>query len=185
MITQHALPRSRTGYVYCPQSSELLGKADIPLSPETGTYPLPAHTTLVAPEGSRMLFQRHRYNTGTGKWELVDDYRFVLLYGKATAQVVANTLQLGDALPDDVTTCAPISVQAGDFQVNMWDGIRNAWALTPDYGGVPLWHKENGSPVPGIASGSPLPGHLTTVRPPLSDSPQEFDAVTGAWRAKQ
>lgn len=182
MITSSRHPTARCCYIYCLETGELLATTQAPLSSASGTYSVPANATLIEPPDTQLIpFKSSRFDARAQRWEVISDFRRVMLYSKSTSLPVANTLSLGDPLPFDVTTCAPIAFSAEDHCRNAWLENRNCWRLEPDFSGVRLWDKSDGSPSPGIPAGAALPGHLTTVTPTCSGPNQRFDDMTGEW----
>lgn len=165
-MTYRKLPTSRPAYSYDPATRELIGTIEVFLSPMEGTYPLPPSTMDFAPEGSAALFQRFRLTESLDAWEIVPDYRNVMLYAKDTARPVPNVLGLGDRLPDGVTTSQPIAFTVTDYKRNQWDEAANCWRAVHDYSQHALWEKATAMPVDPLPVGDPLPPELTTVAPP-------------------
>lgn len=98
------LPRTNTAYAYDATTGEYTGPVTVYLSELEGRYPLPPNTVATVPAPPAGLYQRHRLSPTSASWELVPDYRGVMLYSTDTAAPVANTLALGDALPQGYTT---------------------------------------------------------------------------------
>lgn len=181
-MTYKTLPASRPAYSYDPVTRELLGTITVFLSPMDGTYPLPPATVDFAPGNEAGLFKRHRLTVSLDAWEMIADYRGVMLYDKATARPVPNTLTLGDSLPDKVTTSQPIAFTAIDYKRNEWDETASTWRAIPDYSAHALWEKATALPVEPLPVGEPLPIELTTMAPPPGRSQQvKWDSETQQW----
>ena len=174
------LPASRPAYSYDPVTRELLGTINVLLSPNDGTYPLPPSTVEFSPGGPAGLFQRYRLTAALDAWEAVPDYRYVMLYAKATAQPVANALILGQMLPDEVTTSRPVAFGSDEPLRNRWDEVAGTWRVIPDYSRVPLWEKATGMPIEPLDIGQSLPHELTPLPPPHGERSQ-WDEATAAW----
>lgn len=152
------------------------------LSELEGRYPLPPNTVSTAPAAPAGLYQRHRLSPAKGTWEVVPDYRGVMLYSTDTATPVANTLALGDALPLGCTTSQPIAFLPGDFRRNVWDDARASWRADPDYSAALVWEKATGAIAPRLDAGIELPGQLTTVAPPMTvDGTLQWDEAAQRW----
>ncbi|MCS3807772.1 phage tail protein [Xanthomonas sp. 4461] len=161
------LPRTNIAYAFDPNTGEFTGPVVVYLSELEGRYPLPPNTVSTTPAPPAGLYQRHRLSSAKGAWEVVPDYRGVMLYSTDTAAPVANTLALGDALPLGCTTSQPIAFLPGDFRRNVWDDVRASWRADPDYSAVLVWEKATGAIAARLAAGIELPGQLTTVAPPM------------------
>ncbi|MGD6581374.1 phage tail protein [Xanthomonas citri pv. citri] len=177
----NTLPRTSTAYAFDPTTGEFTGPVTVYLSELEGRYPLPPNTVAAAPSPAPGLYQRHRLSSA-GTWELVADYRGVMLYSTDTAAPIANTLALGDALPAGCTTSQPIAFLPSDFRRNVWDDARASWRADPDYSAALVWEKATGAIAPRLAAGSALPGQLTTVAPPqLVDGTLQWDEAAQDW----
>ncbi|ASK99956.1 phage tail protein [Xanthomonas citri] len=176
------LPRTSTAYAFDPTTGEFTGPVTVYLSELEGRYPLPPNTVATAPGRLSGLYQRHRLSPASGTWELVPDYRGVMLYSTDTAAPIANTLALGDALPAGCTTSQPIAFLPSDFRRNVWDDARASWRADPDYSAALVWEKATGAIAPRLAAGIALPGQLTTVAPPrLVDGTLQWDDAAQNW----
>jgi len=100
-------PNTILGFSFDPKNGQYLGAIDIVRQDFDGRYPLPKYTVLFAPLDTPGPYQTLRINAQQTAWEVVDDFRNQRLYSKITAQPVANTLLLGQFLPDDLTLIAP------------------------------------------------------------------------------
>ncbi|WP_164273367.1 phage tail protein [Stenotrophomonas sp. B1-1] len=184
-MSYKTLPASRPAYSYDPITRELLGTITVFLSPGDGTYPLPPSAVEFSPGEPTGLFQRHRLTAALDAWETVADYRHVMLYAKATALPIANTLSLGEALPDDVTTTQPIAFSPNDHCRNQWDEAAGAWRSVPDYSATPLWEKATAMQVDSLPVGRSLPPELTTMAPPRGNPARiQWNELVGGWSAK-
>ncbi|KFA33414.1 hypothetical protein [Xanthomonas vasicola] len=176
------LPRTSTAYAFDPTTGEYTGPVTVYLSELEGRYPLPPNTVAMVPAPPAGLYQRHRLSPTTGTWELVPDYRGVMLYSTDTATPIANTLALGDALPQGYTTSQPIAFLPSDYRRNVWDAARASWRADPDYSAALVWEKSTGAIAPRLAAGVALPGQLTTVAAPVSvDGTVVWDEDAQAW----
>ncbi|QTK47160.1 hypothetical protein [Xanthomonas euvesicatoria] len=176
------LPPTNVAYAYEATTGEYTGPVTVYLSELEGRYPLPPNTVAIAPAPPAGLYQRHRLSPTSGAWELVPDYRGVMLYSTDTATPVANTLALGDALPQGYTTSQPIAFLPSDYRRNVWDDARASWRADPDYSTALVWEKSTGTIAPRLAAGVALPGQLTTVAPPISvDGTLVWDEGGQAW----
>ncbi|WP_115528360.1 MULTISPECIES: phage tail protein [Xanthomonas] len=176
------LPRTSTAFAFDPTTGEYTGPVTVYLSELEGRYPLPPNTVAHAPAPPAALYQRHRLSPLSGTWELVADYRGVMLYSTETAAPIANTLALGDALPQGYTTSQPIAFLPSDHRRNVWDGARASWRADPDYSAALVWEKATGAIAPRLAAGIALPGQLTTVAPPMTvDGTLVWDEDVQAW----
>ncbi|MCC4600179.1 phage tail protein [Xanthomonas melonis] len=178
----NTLPPTSTAYAFDATTGEFIGPVTVYLSEMEGRYPLPPNTVAIAPAPTAALYQRHRLSTATGSWEVVPDYRGVMLYSTDTAAPVANTLALGDALPQSCTTSQPIAFLPSDFRRNVWDDARASWRADPDYSATLVWEKATGAIAPRLAAGIALPGQLTTVAPPMTvDGTLQWDEAAQSW----
>ncbi|PPV04923.1 hypothetical protein XBLMG947_3890 [Xanthomonas bromi] len=178
----NTLPRTNTAFAFDPTTGEYIGPVTVYLSELEGRYPLPPNTVANAPTPPAGLYQRHRLSPLSGTWELVPDYRGVMLYSTATAAPIANTLALGDALPQGCTTSQPITFLPSDYRRNVWDALRASWRADPDYSAALVWEKATGAIAPRLTAGTALPGQLTTVAPPVStDGTLVWDEGAQTW----
>ncbi|QBN30930.1 phage tail protein [Xanthomonas oryzae pv. oryzae] len=176
------LPRTSTAYAFDPTTGEYTGPVTVYLSELEGRYPLPPNTFATAPTPPAGLYERHRLSSLSGMWELVADYRGVMLYSIDSAAPIANTLALGDALPQGCTTSQPMAFLPSDYRRNVWDATRRSWRADPDYSAALVWEKATGAIAPRLAAGVALPGQLTTVAPPVSiDGTVVWDEDAQAW----
>lgn len=181
MNDMKSLPASRTAYAYCEVTREFLGTIEAPLSPGTGTYPLPPNAVFVSPPADTPLFKRYQLHESKKHWSLVDDYRNVATFSKASAEPVANSLSLAQPIPDDMTHAEPVRVLPSDYRCNRWDEQRSSWTLVPDYSHALLWNKADASIAPRPEPGDELPHDVTMKRPPAADAPVRFDEELDDW----
>lgn len=163
------LPASKHAYSFDDLTRELLGPVEVFLSPLEGTYFLPRNVVDIAPPVITEPHRRARLNDEGTAWEIVPDFRRVMLWDTATALPVANTLALGDTLPAGITAEAPPVVGAQAPLTNVWDREAQAWRQVPDYSRTPVWDKVSAQRVPSPAPGEPLPDTVTTLAPPHGD----------------
>ncbi|MDV2453695.1 phage tail protein [Xanthomonas hortorum] len=178
----NTLPHTSTAYAFDSTTGEYTGPVTVYLSELEGRYPLPPNTVATAPAPPAGLYQRHRLSSATASWEVVPDYRGVMLYSTDTALPIANTLALGDALPQGCTTSQPITFLPSDYRRNVWDAVRASWRADPDYSAALVWEKATGAIAPRLAAGVALPGQFTTVAPPMTvDGTLVWDEDAQAW----
>lgn len=147
-----------------------------------GSCNLPENTVTVAPADTPGSYQALRLNESLTAWELVPDYRNVMLWQKASAMPVPNRVALGDVPDDDVTVLAPLPVDAGTPARNRWSKDLQGWELVPDYSQRPLWEKATAQSTAPLAAGEALPDALTTLPPPRNDAgPWRFDDASETW----
>lgn len=162
----HNLPASKPAYSYDATTRELLGTVDVFLSPLEGTYFLPRNVVAFAPPATVGAYQCARLNDEGTAWEIVPDFRRVMLWDTATCNPVPNTLTLGDTLPNGITAEAPPVFSAQEPLANMWDADARTWRQVPDYSRTPVWSKATAQRAPNPAPGEPLPDTVTTRMPP-------------------
>jgi hypothetical protein len=150
-----------------------------------GACPLPDCTVDFPPAMNHGVHQAWRINAQRKAWEVVSDYRGVMLWDKASVQPVANLLGLGELPGQDVTVIPPIAVEPGRPVRNRWDYTLNAWVLEPDYSQRPLWKKASAEPAAPLSAGEALPDSLTTVAPPHHEmGPWRFNDASGGWEKR-
>lgn len=162
----NSLPASKHAYSFDLITREYLREVLVYLNPEEGTYYLPANVVDIAPPsvGAR---EAARLNPKGDAWEIVVNFRGVMLWDIATGRPVPNTLQLGD-VPAAGTTAEPPPIFSDAEPVrNVWNTTSHAWRQEPDYSRFPVWWKATGKLAPAVPSGQPLPGTLTTLSPPI------------------
>jgi len=163
---KNPLPESRDAFSFCEGTRELLGTVQVFLSPIEGEYFLPSNVVIVAPSGDLGPNQAFRLNASGDAWDVVADYRRVMLYDIATARVVPNMLAFGDALPVGVTAVPPpIHSEQAPLR-NVWDANAGAWREEPDYSRFVAFDKATGAAAPRLAPGEALPASLTLLQPP-------------------
>lgn len=177
----NSLATSRTAHAYCVMTREYLGTIEVPLSPGTGTYPLPPNAVFVSPPAEAPLFKRYQLDEAGKRWELVSDFRNVALFSKTSATPVANSLSLTELIPDDVTHAEPVRVLPSDYRCNLWDEQTSSWTLAPDYSHALLWNKADASIAPRPEPGAELSHAVTLKRPPMAGAPLRFDDELDDW----
>lgn len=177
------LPASKHAYSFDDVTRELLGTVEVFLSPLEGTYFLPRNVVDIAPPVITEPHRRARLNDEGTAWEIVPDFRRVMLWDTTTTLPVANTLALGDTLPDGITADAPPIVSAQEPLTNVWDREAQAWCQVPDYSRTPVWDKATARRVPSPAPGEPLLDALTILAPPHVDVHQapRWNAALDQW----
>jgi len=184
-MSYKTLPESRPAYSYDPVTRELLATNTTFLTASGAAYQQLPFTVEFSPGDPAGLFRRHRLTAALDAWETVADYRYVMLYAKATALPVANMLELGEALPDDVTTTQPIAFGPDDHCRNQWDDVVKTWRAVPDYSATPLWEKATAMLVDSLPLGQSLPPELTTMAPPRGNPDSvQWDESIGGWSKK-
>lgn len=145
-----------------------------------GSCPLPHNAVNFPPAEPIGPQQTWRINDARSAWEVVDDFRGVMLYAKATGLPVPNVMALGNALSDDLTTSRPVAIGSNEPLCNQWDASIGAWRLVPDYSRTPLWEKATALPANPLPVGLALPLELTTL-PPSHGARSRWDAHEQAW----
>ena len=163
------LPASKHAYSFDDVTRELLGHVEVFLSPLEGEYFLPRNVVDIAPPANIDTHQYARLNQAATAWDVVHDYRRVMLWDTTTARPVPNTLALGDALPEGMTAEAPPVFSDHEPLLNLWDPTEQAWRQAPDYSRTPVWSKATALRAPSPAPGEALPDSLTTRMPPRAD----------------
>ena len=163
------LPPTKQAYTFCTKTREYLGELEAYLSPLEGTYPLPNNATFVEPGPNPGPLKARRLMQDGSAWEVVDDFRYIMLWDTSTAQPMPNALALGEAPPVDVTHLAPPTFEAKDCKCAAWDTDKHAWIAAPDYSRNVLWTKASAERVPPLTPGTMLPDTLTTQQPPRGD----------------
>jgi len=177
------LPTAKHAYSFDEATRELLGPVEVFLSPLEGTYYLPRNVVAIAPPSIVDPHRRARLNDDGTAWDIVPDFRRVMLWDTATGLPVANALALGDTLPDSVTADAPPVFSAHEPLQNVWDRAALAWRQVPDYSRTPVWDKSTAQRVPSPAPGEPLPDTVTILAPPRLDVHQapRWNAALDQW----
>jgi len=171
------------GYGFDPATNEYTGPVRLVAS-LSGGYALPYGTVGFAPAEPIDTFESYQLNAAKDAWARVVDYRGARLFRKATAEPVANTLALGEALPEDLTTEPPTLYGWADCLANAWDDGTNTWKAVPDYSSHPVWEKASAAMVKPPACGEPLPDTVTALPPPGGvHIAAKWDDATEAWDA--
>jgi hypothetical protein len=163
------LPPTKRAFTFCTKTREYLGELEAYLSPLESIYPLPSNAVFVQPGADPGPQKARRLTQDGSAWEVVDDFRYIMLWDKATARPVPNTLTLGEALPVSVTHLAPPTYDAQDCKCSIWDIETNAWIAVPDYSRCPLWVKATAQRAAPLPAGVALPDTLTTLQPPTGE----------------
>lgn len=177
------LPESKDAFSFNEETREYLGVVRVFLSPIEQVYYLPNNVVEVEPPKNLGRNQAARLNDAGDAWEVVNDYRRVMLYDTSTARPVPNSLQLGDLPAKGVTAAAPAQYSDHMPLRSVWDPGAGVWREEPDYSRHALYEKATGANAPSLEPGAPLPDTLTTQAPPLAvehQAPQWSDA-SGAW----
>jgi hypothetical protein len=177
------LPTAKLAYSFDEVTREFLGTVEVFLSPLEGTYYLPRNVVEVAPPSDVGAHARARLNGDSTAWDVVPDYRRVMLWDTATCRPVPNTLALGDALPEGVTADAPPILSSDTPLRNVWDSDARAWRQQPDYSRAPVWSKATAQRATNPPPGEPLPDALTAIAPPHAGAHQapRWNAQHAAW----
>ncbi|TGR41842.1 hypothetical protein EN794_039395 [Mesorhizobium sp. M00.F.Ca.ET.151.01.1.1] len=146
-----------------------------------GSCPLPYNTVDFPPTEPLGPHQTWRINEARSAWEVVDDFRDVMLWDTATGYPVANRLALDERPPVGTTTLPPLPIASGQRLSNRWDAQRGAWELVPDYSHTPIWDKATGNVLPMLPAGVPLPASASDIAPPAGSAPVRFDDAQGIW----
>lgn len=147
-----------------------------------GRIPLPDNTVDFPPAQKLARNQVWRINELHTEWDVVPDYRGVMLWNKTSGQPAPNTLALGDYPPQAVTDLPPLTIAAGVPAANRWSNLLCAWELVPDYSQTAIWEKATGVNLPQLAVGEPLPATATALAPPRDASgPWRYSDAQGAW----
>lgn len=126
------LPPTKRAFTFCTKTREYLGELDAYLSPLEGTYPLPSNAIFVEPGPAPGPLKTHRLTQDGGTWEVVDDFRYIMLWDTSTARPVPNTLMLGGKPPSSLTHIAPPLCDPKDRTHSVWDPLTNTWTIAPD-----------------------------------------------------
>ena len=166
------LPASKDAYSFDDTTREYLGIVEVFLSPLEATYFLPRNVVAIAPPTNLGTHERARLNADGTAWEVVPEFRRVMLWDTATCTPIANTLALGDALPAGVTAEPPPVLRSDAPLTNVWDDAAGVWRQLPDYSRIPVWSKATAQRAAPPAPRKPLPDTLTTIPPPALDAHQ-------------
>lgn len=178
-----SLPVSKAAYSFDDTTREYLGIVEVFLSPLEATYFLPRNVVAIAPPTALGTHECARLNVDGTAWEVVPDFRRVMLWDTATCTPIANTLALGDALPAGVTAEPPPVLRSDAPLTNVWDDNAQAWRQRPDYSRTPVWSKATAQRVASPAPHEPLPDTLTTLAPPSAGAHQapQWNALHDGW----
>ncbi|GLQ93454.1 phage tail protein [Dyella acidisoli] len=179
------LPQTKCAFTFCTKTREYLGELEAYLAPLEGTYPLPNNAVFVEPGADPGLQKARRLTQDGNAWEVVDDFRFIMLWDTSTAHPMPNTLTLGEMPPQGVTHLPPPAYGVQDYKCPAWDAEANAWIAAPDYSRCTLWTKATAQRTSSLLPGVALPDTLTTLQPPMgehvramwNDAAQAWDAV--------
>lgn len=164
---------------------ELTGKYLLPVRiyrEADGSCPLPHNTVDFPPHGKIEQHETWRINAERTAWDIVPDYRGVMLWDKATAAPVLNELSLAEIPPDTCTLLSPIPISPADPAMNVWCVEEDTWTLGPDFSRTPVWEKSNGAILPMMQPGEPLPASATVKAPPRDiNGPVYFDDSLDRW----
>lgn len=177
------LPEAKDAYSFDHNTRELLGMVRVFLAPIEGKYFLPENVVDVSPIGTLRAREKFRLNAEGDAWEIVNDFRRVMLYATATGRIVPNALALGDALPVGVTAePPPIHSDQEPIRV-VWDSKASAWREESDYSRFAVYDKVTGKMAPHLSPGVALPDTLTFVAPPVpaEHTAPEWSEASGAW----
>lgn len=172
-MSDTTLPSQKNAFSFDPSTRAYLGAVTVFLSPLEGQYFLPDNVVEFAPPSGLAPNTSCRLNVAGDGWDVVPDFRRVMLYTKANATPVANTLQLGELPPQDVTAVPPAIFSDTVPRRNAWDEAANAWREIPDYSRHHVYDKATGEFVASPAPGAELPDTQTTQMPP---PPQKYRA---------
>jgi hypothetical protein len=177
------LPASKDAYSFDDTTREYLGIVEVFLSPLEAAYFLPRNVVAIAPPAHLGSHERARLSVDGTAWEVVPDFRRVMLWDTTTCTPVANTLALGDALPANVTAEPPPILRSEMPLTNVWDDDVRTWRQLPDYSRTPLWSKATGQRAVALAPCEPLPDTLTTRPPPVTGAHQalQWNALHDGW----
>lgn len=177
------LPLSKDAYSFDLTTREYLCTVKVYLSPEERTYHLPANVVAFAPPANLGPREAARLNATGDAWEIVPHFRGAMLWDVATGRPVPNTLSLGDTPADGITAEPPPVFSDAQPVRNVWNTNARAWQQEPDYSRFPVWWKASGALAPSVPSGRPLPGDLTTLRPPVPGAHQalQWNDEHGTW----
>jgi hypothetical protein len=126
------LPSTKRAFTFCTKTREYLGELDAYLSPLEGFYPLPSNATFAQPGADPGPRKTRRLSQHGTDWEVVDDFRYIMLWDTSTALPVPNTLTLGEMPPPGLTHVAPPGNDLKDGVHPVWDELSNMWTVVPD-----------------------------------------------------
>jgi hypothetical protein len=176
------LPPTKRAFTFCTKTREYLGELDAYLSPLEGTYPLPSNAVFVEPGLDPGPCKTRRLTQDGNAWEVVDDFRYIMLWDTSTAHPVPNVLALGEAPAANVTHLAPPTYDVQDCKCSVWDTETNAWIAVPDYSRCPLWVKATAQRAAPLPAGVALPDTLTALQPPTGEHIRAiWDTSADSW----
>jgi len=150
-----------------------------------GSCPLPDNTVDFPPTEKTGPNQAWRINAERTAWELVHDFRYVMLWDKRSATPAPNGLALDELPHAHLTVLPPPTVVPGTPARNAWSEQLGAWVQVPYYSQTPTWDKASGAALPPMAPGEPLPATATDQAPPRDgEGPWRYSDVQGRWEAK-
>lgn len=124
-------------YHYDPKTGVYLVETDsIPDSAYPNNPMIPAHATAMAPP-TVGAFQSAVFRNGA--WQVMSDYTKYRLFDIQTHLESDNTLQLGDPLPNNLTTVNP-----GNLDYPKWNVTTNAWETDVDAKNADIFAKTQG-----------------------------------------
>ena len=178
------LPPTKRAFIFCTKTREYLGELEAYLSPLEGIYPLPSNAVVVEPGPDPGLLKTWRLLPDGSAWEVVDDFRYIMMWDTSTAYPVPNTLALGEPPSIGTTHRIPPRFEPHECKCPAWDEHLKAWAVVPDYSRNALWVKATAERAPPLPSGARLPDTLTTLPPPTGNHVAAiWNAVTDTWDA--
>lgn len=178
------LPPTKRAFTFCIKTREYLGELEAYLSPLEGAYPLPSNAVFVEPGPEPGPLKTRRLLPDGSAWEVVDDFRYIMLWDTLTALPVPNRLMLGETSSAGVTHLAPPIYDPQECKCAVWDKHLSAWTAAPDYSRCPLWIKATAEHALPLSPGLELPATLTTLPPPTNAlGTPTWNAATGAWES--
>lgn len=176
------LPPTKRAFTFCTKTREYLGELDVYLSPLEGTYPLPSNAVLVEPGPEPGPLKARRLLPDGSAWEVVDDFRYMMLWDTSSARPVPNALTLGEVPQVGMTHIPPPSYDPQACKLVTWDDQLRTWISVPDYSRCPLWVKASAERATPLPPKIELPDTLTTLPPPVGDHAQaNWDEATNRW----
>jgi|GEM_PF-1008626 len=177
------LPASTYAYSFDTITREYLCAVLVYLSPAEGTYHLPPNVVEAKPPAEMGPREAARLNAIGDAWDIVPNYRGVMLWDIATGRPIPNTLQLGELPAAGVTAEPPPVFSDAQPLRNVWNPTAHAWQQEPDYSRFPVWWKATGDLAPRVPSGRDLPDTLTTQCPPTPGTHQavQWNDAHATW----
>jgi hypothetical protein len=167
MPTDTHFPASKTAYVYDSTGREYLGNVEVYLQLDK-TYALPSNVIEAQPPKELKPYTWPRRNVQGDDWDLVPDYRSVMLWDKTTARPVPNNLKLGDRLPASLTVMTPPTFAPDEHKAPSWDSQTQTWTSEPDWRGFHYWLADGSFHQITKLDDIPPEGYLT--KPPGMDT---------------